>query len=96
MPYSDGSFDVVLSHWVVHNLPEAAQRMRVLDEMLRVLRPGGALVLADIAHIPDYRSYLLSRDLTRVQFLAGGAEAAIMGALSGGSYRPQALLAVRP
>lgn len=50
LPFADASFDAVLSHWVVHNLPEAAGRALVLDEMLRVLRllpdwhlPGGAL-----------------------------------------------------
>ena len=95
LPYPDGSFDAVLSHWVVHNLPDANDRQRALDEMLRVLRPGGVLVLADIAFIGEYRSYLSSKGFMRLQFDNGGAEAAIMGALSGGSYRPQALIGVR-
>jgi arsenite methyltransferase len=94
LPYPDGSFDAVLSHWVVHNLPDANHRQRALDEMLRVLRPGGVLVLADIANIGEYRTYLSSKGLTHLQFDNGGAEAAIMGALSGGSYRPQALIGV--
>lgn len=95
LPYPDGSFDAVLSHWVVHNLPNANDRQRALDEMLRVLRPGGVLVLADIANIGEYRTYLSSKGLTQLQCDNGGAEAAIMGALSGGSYRPQALIGVR-
>ena len=45
LPFAAGCFDVVLSHWVVHNLPDAADRALALDEMLRVLRPGGVLVL---------------------------------------------------
>jgi SAM-dependent methyltransferase len=96
LPYADGSFDLVLSHWVVHNVPQAADRERVLAEMLRVLRPGGVLVLADIANIAEYRTYLTSKGVTGVRFVDGGVEAAIMGALSGGTYRPQALLALRP
>jgi arsenite methyltransferase len=96
LPYADGSFDLVLSHWVVHNLTQAADRERTLDEMLRVLRSGGVLVLADIANIAEYRTYLTSKGVTGLRFVDGGAEAALMGALSGGSYRPQALLAVRP
>ena len=96
LPYGDGSFDLVMSHWVVHNLAQAADREQVLEEMLRVLRPGGVLVLADIANIPQYRTYLLSKGVTGLRFIDGGAEAAIMGALSGGSYRPQALLSLRP
>lgn len=96
LPYAEASFDVVMSHWVVHNLPDAAYRRQALDEMLRVLRPGSVLVLADIAHLGDYRAHLLSRGMTDLHFIDGGFEAAVMGALSGGTYRPQALLARRP
>jgi SAM-dependent methyltransferase len=92
----DASFDLVLSHWVVHNLDEVADRKRALDEMLRVLRPGGVLVLADIAGMKNYRSHLLLKGLRNLRFVSGGAEAAIMGVLSGGSYRPQALVGLRP
>jgi hypothetical protein len=66
------------------------------DEMLRVLRPHGVLVLADIANIREYRTYLPSKSVTDMRRVSGGAEAVIMGALSGGSYRPQALLALSP
>jgi arsenite methyltransferase len=31
----------------VHNIPTAADRLRALDEAVRVLRPGGRLLLAD-------------------------------------------------
>lgn len=96
LPYADGSFDVVLSHWVVHNLEPAADRLRALDEMLRVLRPGGVIALADIDGFAQYLSHLESRGVTQLQFHDGGLEARVMGALSGGSYRPQSLLAVRP
>ena len=96
LPYPDGSFDMVLSHWVVHNLEPAADRVKALDEMLRVLRPGGVLALADIASIAQYREHLQSRGVVQLRFQDGGLEARIMGVLSGGSYRPQALLAVKP
>lgn len=96
LPYADGSFDVVMSHWVVHNLEPAADRLQALDEMLRVLRPAGVLVLADIACFLQYRKHLLARGVRRLQFNNGGLEAFVMGTLSGGSYRPQAVLAVRP
>ncbi len=96
LPYEDSSFDVVLSHWVVHNVDEAVDRRRVLDEMLRVLRPGGVLALADIAEVTTYRKHLQGRGVSRVQFFDGGLEAQAMGVLSGGSFRPQALIAVRP
>jgi ubiquinone/menaquinone biosynthesis C-methylase UbiE len=43
---SDGAYDVVVSSLMMHHLPEAV-RPRVIGEMFRVLRPGGALLLAD-------------------------------------------------
>jgi hypothetical protein len=96
LPYADDSFDVVLSHWVVHNLEEASDRLRVLDEMWRVLRPGGVLALADIAFVLAYREHFSALGASPIQCLDGGLEARLMGLLSGGSYRPQALLAVKP
>ena len=93
LPNADASFDAVLSHWVVHNLPSDADRVRALDEMCRVLRPGGVLVLADIAHLSEYCAHLAARGVSDVRVLDGGWEARVMGLLSGGSYRPQALVA---
>lgn len=95
LPYLDGSFDVVLSHWVVHNLEEASDRLRVLYEMLRVLRPGGVLALADIAEATTYSDHLQARGVSGLQVFDGGLEARLMGVLSGGTFCPQALIAVR-
>lgn len=96
LPYADSSFDVVVSHWVVHNMDSVEDRLQVLDEMVRVLRPGGVLALADIAFLDQYREHLALRKLSHLHFLDGGLEARVMGVLSGGSYRPQALLGCRP
>lgn len=95
LPFADGAFDAVLSHWVVHNLPTAADRERALGEMLRVLRPGGTLVLADILHHADYRAHLAAAGVTDVRELDGGVEPWIIAALSGGSFQPRALVARR-
>lgn len=93
LPYPDASFDLVVSHWVVHNIADRKDRLQVLDEMLRVLRPGGVIALSDIEHVRDYRDHLLGAGAVDVKVLHGGAEAAVMGVLSGGSFRPQALFA---
>jgi len=47
LPFADASFDVVLSNFVVHELDTAAEREQMLREMVRVLRPGGRLMLVD-------------------------------------------------
>lgn len=46
LPYADASFDVVLSTLMFHHLPDEAKR-ETADELARVLRPGGRLVVAD-------------------------------------------------
>jgi len=93
LPFPAASFDVVLSHWVVHNLPDAGDRTRALDEMLRVLRPGGVLVLADIAYHLDYSEHLTARGVEDMHIDTGGLESRVIGVLSGGTFRPQAIAA---
>lgn len=48
LPFEPGSFDVVTSIFLLHELPRAVRR-RALAEMRRVLAPGGLLVLQDAA-----------------------------------------------
>jgi len=46
LPFGNASFDVVLSHMVLHFLPDPEQ---VIHEAARVLRPRGRLILVDFA-----------------------------------------------
>ena len=48
LPFEDASFDVVLSSVAVHNIKGRAGRDRAIGEAVRVLRPGGRLMIADI------------------------------------------------
>jgi len=48
LPFDDDSFDAVVSRLVFHHLPGDMKR-RALGEMARVLRPGGRLLVADLA-----------------------------------------------
>lgn len=45
-------FDLVTSIWLLHELPRPATE-RVLDEMVRVLKPGGRLLLMDSWQLDD-------------------------------------------
>jgi len=47
LPFMDASFDVVTSALAIHNIPSSDGRYRALDEAMRVLRPGGQLIIAD-------------------------------------------------
>jgi ubiquinone/menaquinone biosynthesis C-methylase UbiE len=47
LPFPDGCYDAVVSSLVLHHVPEEV-RPAALAEMLRVLRPGGHLLIADM------------------------------------------------
>ncbi|MDP7273842.1 MAG: tRNA (adenine(22)-N(1))-methyltransferase TrmK [Planctomycetaceae bacterium] len=50
MPFADDRFDGVISNSIVHHIPKPAV---VLDEMIRVLAPGGLLFVRDLSRPPD-------------------------------------------
>ncbi|KAE8713656.1 hypothetical protein F3Y22_tig00110206pilonHSYRG00278 [Hibiscus syriacus] len=63
LPFRDNYFDVVVSAVFVHTVGKeyghrtveaAAERVRVLGEMVRVLKPGGVGVVWDLLHVPEY------------------------------------------
>jgi arsenite methyltransferase len=66
LPFDDASFDVVLSSLAIHNIPSAAGRTEAIDQAVRVLRPGGRLVIVDIKHTKDHEARLVERGLADV------------------------------
>ncbi len=52
LPFRDSWFDVVTTTFLFHELPAKARR-RAMDEMRRVLRPGGLFVLEDSAQLAE-------------------------------------------
>ena len=45
LPFADGSFDVIISNGVIDLIPD---KDAVFSEIVRVLRPGGRIQLADV------------------------------------------------
>lgn len=64
LPLARASIDVVLSQAAVHNIVDASGRRQALEEVARVLRPGGTVLLADIRHVDEYAEVLRERGLT--------------------------------
>ena len=96
LPFEDGSIDVVLSHWIVHNIEDSADRKLVLSEMWRILRSGGILAIAYMGHVATYNEQLHAFGVNSIEFFDGGIEAKIMGDLSGGTYKSQTLICSCP
>ncbi|NIJ06629.1 SAM-dependent methyltransferase [Sphingomonas vulcanisoli] len=96
LPFPAQSFDLVMSHWVLHNLPTDAQRSQAVGEMVRVLKPGGLILLADIKYHTAYRAMLRKTGLVERRADNGGWRSSIIGALSSGSFRPAEIIAELP
>lgn len=54
LPFPDASFDVVTSSLAIHNVPAEIDRLKAIDEIHRVLKPGGRAILADFKHTDAY------------------------------------------
>ena len=93
LPFADTSFDVVMSHWVVHNLASEADRTLALGEMVRVLRFGGHLILADIEHREAYMAVLQTLGLIDCRIEVNPLLDRVLGAVSFGSFRPATIFA---
>jgi arsenite methyltransferase len=50
----------------MHNLKGAVRRDLAIDEAVRVLRPGGRLMVADLCGVRGYRRRLLEIGMTNV------------------------------
>ncbi|WP_019926032.1 class I SAM-dependent methyltransferase [Nocardia sp. BMG111209] len=64
LPFADASFDVVVSNLVLHNISDAGARRAALDKAVRVLRPGGRVLIGDLMHTGEYRDRLRELGLT--------------------------------
>ena len=58
LPFEDNRFDVVLSSLAIHNISGRAGREKAISEAVRVLRPGGRLLIVDVRGTRQYQSQL--------------------------------------
>jgi len=59
LPFQDERFDVITTSFALHNIHDVQQRQRALQEAMRVLKPGGQLVIIDTGHhAAEYRQVL--------------------------------------
>lgn len=58
MTLPDGSFDVIVSNLCLHNISNRKMRGQALQQIVRVLKPGGVAILSDYKHTGEYAQQL--------------------------------------
>ena len=66
LPFSDASFDVIVSSGALHHISrDRSEHEQAINEMLRVLKPGGKIALMDISHMVEgYASNMKAKGIT--------------------------------
>jgi arsenite methyltransferase len=54
MPFPDASFDVIVSNLCLHNIYDRATRQHALQQIVRVLKPGGIAIISDYKRTGEY------------------------------------------
>jgi SAM-dependent methyltransferase len=60
LPFPDGSFDVVTANVAIQNVKDRAERRTTIEEMVRVTKSGGTLLIVDIQYVDQYKEDLLA------------------------------------
>src|SRR6516165_1372432 len=58
LPFESDSFDLVVSNIAIHNIKGRLGREKAIEEAVRVLRPGGRVMIADLWATGLYRTHL--------------------------------------
>jgi len=66
LPFADNSFDVVVSSLAIHNISGRAGREKAVYEAVRVLRPSGRLLIADIRGTRQHQAQLAKTGMSDV------------------------------
>jgi ubiquinone/menaquinone biosynthesis C-methylase UbiE len=74
LPYPDSSFDVVISSLALHHTDVST----ALDEIVRVLRPGGRVIIMDMGAPPAWRTPPVSWLMVGLRWVYG-----LMGGVQG-------------
>jgi len=94
LPCPDSTFDIVVSHWVVHNLETASDRRVAMTEMKRVLRPGGTILLTDIVFRDEYLQTFKELGFAEVRLeIPSIWRDKILSLVSFGAYQPATVIA---
>ena len=66
LPFADGTFDIIGSSWVLHNIIRPKERKKALAEIVRVLKPGGTVLIVDVWLGYEYAAFFRRAGLENV------------------------------
>jgi arsenite methyltransferase len=64
MPFAEGAFDVIASNLCLHNIYQREPRLKALQQIARVLKPGGVAIISDYKRTAEYAAELKRAGLT--------------------------------
>jgi ubiquinone/menaquinone biosynthesis C-methylase UbiE len=96
LPFADGTFDVVVTKWVLHNIYNAAERDTAVREIARVLKPGGRLLIGDVRHTGRYAQVLRQSGLEDVRRSPQSVSCLLIAAITLGFAYPATVRARKP
>ncbi len=67
LPFGGASFDLVVPNLALHNVKKQTGLHRAIDEAVRMLRPEGRLLIADIRATHEDRKRLASLGVTDLE-----------------------------
>jgi len=95
LPFPDNYFDVIVSSWAVHNVEAEGDRQKALDEIIRVLKPNGRVLLSDIVYQAEYAAHFELRGMKNIQRHNSYIRDSVLGTLTFGSFAPSAVSACK-
>lgn len=66
LPFENKSFDLIVANFAIHNISGRAGRYKAIDEAVRVLRPGGRIMIADMRGTRQYQKRLVELGMTEI------------------------------
>ena len=67
LPFADASFDTVVASLSIHNIYNGEGRRKAIQEIVRVLKPGGKVALMDIRQVREYAAGLRGAGMNDVK-----------------------------
>ncbi len=96
IPFPDSHFDVIVSNAAIHNVYKTDERAAAVREIARVLKPGGACILADVRHEAQYAGVLRDSGVTDLKRRDASITSPFFWVVSLGRVRPFVLVGRKP